>query len=55
MPNELRLHLAVLRSRQEMRAVVHAHPPAVVAMTLVGQRIGPSSGHSIFWQCISPP
>ncbi|WP_374153003.1 class II aldolase/adducin family protein [Pseudarthrobacter sp. WHRI 8279] len=54
-PNELPLHLAVLRSRHEMRAVVHAHPPAVVAITLVGQRIGPSSGPSIFRQCISPP
>jgi len=35
-PNELPLHLASLRARPDVSAVVHAHPPAVVALTLIG-------------------
>jgi 3,4-dihydroxyphthalate decarboxylase len=34
-PQELPIHTAILRARPEAAAVVHAHPPAVVAMSLV--------------------
>ncbi|NWL26739.1 aldolase [Paenarthrobacter ureafaciens] len=43
-PNELPLHLAVLSTSPKIRSVVHAHPPAVVAMTLTGQRLRPVIG-----------
>lgn len=43
-PNELPLHAEVLRTRPEVTAVVHAHPPAVVAADLAGLRIRPIVG-----------
>lgn len=43
-PNELPLHTAVLRARPDVRAVVHAHPPAVVAADLAGIRLRPIVG-----------
>ncbi|MDP9392534.1 MAG: class II aldolase/adducin family protein [Actinomycetota bacterium] len=43
-PNELSLHAEVLRSRPDVAAVVHAHPPAVVAADLAGLRIRPIVG-----------
>jgi ribulose-5-phosphate 4-epimerase/fuculose-1-phosphate aldolase len=43
-PSELPLHTAVLRLRPEVAAVVHAHPPAVVAADLAGLRIRPIIG-----------
>lgn len=35
-PNELPIHTEILRSRPEVTAVVHAHPPAVVAASVAG-------------------
>jgi ribulose-5-phosphate 4-epimerase/fuculose-1-phosphate aldolase len=35
-PQDLPIHTAILRARPEATAVVHAHPPAVVAMSLAG-------------------
>lgn len=35
-PNELPIHTAILRARPDVTAVVHAHPPAVVTMSLAG-------------------
>jgi ribulose-5-phosphate 4-epimerase/fuculose-1-phosphate aldolase len=35
-PNELPIHVEPMRRRPEITAVVHAHPPAVVAATLAG-------------------
>lgn len=43
-PNELPLHTEVLRARPEVAAVVHAHPPAVVAADLAGLAIRPVVG-----------
>ncbi|MFD1515849.1 class II aldolase/adducin family protein [Pseudonocardia yunnanensis] len=43
-PNELPLHTEVLRSRPEVRSVVHAHPFAVVAADLAGLAIRPMLG-----------
>ncbi|MGH3589194.1 MAG: class II aldolase/adducin family protein [Pseudonocardia sp.] len=43
-PNELPLHLAVLRARPDVNAVVHAHPPAVVAADLAGLPVRPILG-----------
>lgn len=43
-PNELPLHTGVLRSRPEVAAVVHAHPPDVVAADLAGLGIRPIIG-----------
>lgn len=43
-PNELLLHTEVLRARPDANAVVHAHPPAVVAADLAGIRIRPVVG-----------
>jgi ribulose-5-phosphate 4-epimerase/fuculose-1-phosphate aldolase len=43
-PNELPLHTEVLRSRPDVTAVVHAHPPQVVAADLAGIRIRPIVG-----------
>jgi len=43
-PNELPLHTEVLRTRPEVAAVVHAHPPAVVAADLAGLGIRPIVG-----------
>ncbi|TDD81337.1 class II aldolase/adducin family protein [Actinomadura darangshiensis] len=43
-PNELPLHTEVLRARPDVQAVVHAHPPAVVAADLAGLAIRPVIG-----------
>ena len=43
-PNELPLHTEVLRARPDVHAVVHAHPPAVVAADLAGVAIRPILG-----------
>ncbi|MEV6639468.1 class II aldolase/adducin family protein [Amycolatopsis sp. NPDC051371] len=43
-PNELPLHTEVLRTRGDVRAVVHAHPPEVVAADLAGVAIRPVVG-----------
>lgn len=43
-PNELPLHSGVLRARPDDRAVVHAHPPRVVAADLAGIRVRPILG-----------
>lgn len=43
-PTELPLHTEVLRQRPDDQAVVHAHPPAVVAADLAGLRLGPVVG-----------
>lgn len=43
-PNELPLHTEILRSRPGVVAVVHAHPPLVVAADLAGIAIRPIVG-----------
>lgn len=43
-PNELPLHLEVLRRRSDVRAVVHAHPPGVVAFSLTDRKLLPIIG-----------
>lgn len=43
-PNELPLHTEILRNRPDVVAVVHAHPPAVVAADLAGLAIRPIVG-----------
>jgi ribulose-5-phosphate 4-epimerase/fuculose-1-phosphate aldolase len=43
-PNELPLHTEVLRTRSDVEAVVHAHPPDVVAADLAGIAIRPIVG-----------
>ncbi len=43
-PNELPLHTEVLRRRPDVSAVVHAHPPAVVAADLAGLGFRPIIG-----------
>lgn len=44
LPQELPIHLAVLRRRPEMTAVVHAHPPEVVACSIGGLALEPIFG-----------
>jgi 3,4-dihydroxyphthalate decarboxylase len=43
-PNELPLHTAALRTRDDIAAVVHAHPPRIVAADLAGIEIRPIVG-----------
>ncbi|MGH6656331.1 MAG: class II aldolase/adducin family protein [Actinocrinis sp.] len=43
-PNELPIHTAVLRARPETTVVVHAHPPAVVAFSLLDRPLEPIYG-----------
>jgi 3,4-dihydroxyphthalate decarboxylase len=43
-PNELALHVEVLRAQPDVAAVVHVHPPAVVAADLAGLAIRPIVG-----------
>lgn len=43
-PHELPLHTEILRARPDVRAVVHAHPEAVVALDLAGQAVRPIVG-----------
>lgn len=44
LPQELPIHLAVMRTRPEAAAVVHAHPPDVVACSIGGLRLEPIFG-----------
>ena len=44
LPSELPIHTALLASRPDCAAVVHAHPPAVVACTVVGADLRPVAG-----------
>jgi len=43
-PNELPIHVEVMRARPDVHAVVHAHPPAVVAADLAGVPLLPLVG-----------
>ncbi|HEX4832738.1 MAG TPA: class II aldolase/adducin family protein [Trebonia sp.] len=43
-PNELPIHREVLRARPDVQAVVHVHPPAVVAADLAGLTLAPVVG-----------
>jgi ribulose-5-phosphate 4-epimerase/fuculose-1-phosphate aldolase len=43
-PNELPIHTEVMRARPDVTAVVHAHPPAVVTLSLVGAPLLPIYG-----------
>lgn len=43
-PNELPIHGETLRRRTELGAVVHAHPPAVVACSIAGLELRPIFG-----------
>jgi ribulose-5-phosphate 4-epimerase/fuculose-1-phosphate aldolase len=43
-PNELPIHGEVLRARPEVAAVVHVHPPSVVAADLAGLPLRPIIG-----------
>lgn len=43
-PNELPLHTEVLRARPDVDAVLHAHPPAVVAADLADLQVRPIVG-----------
>lgn len=43
-PNELPLHTELYRRRTDLRAVVHAHPPQVVAADLAGLTVRPIVG-----------
>lgn len=38
------LHTEILRTRVDVRSVVHAHPAAVVALDLAGERVRPVVG-----------
>jgi ribulose-5-phosphate 4-epimerase/fuculose-1-phosphate aldolase len=44
LPSELPIHTALLAARPDCAAVVHAHPPAVVACTVVGAELRPVAG-----------
>ncbi len=37
--SELKMHLAVYKKRPEVKAVVHAHPPYVTALTVAGESL----------------
>ena len=43
-PNELPIHRVLLRRRPDVTAVVHAHPPAVVAYSLLDRPLLPVYG-----------
>jgi L-fuculose-phosphate aldolase len=40
-PSEISLHLGAYRAREEIAAVIHAHPPHATAFALVGRTIDP--------------
>jgi ribulose-5-phosphate 4-epimerase/fuculose-1-phosphate aldolase len=44
LPNEFPIHSQVLRARPDVDAVVHVHPPAVVACELAGLQLRPIIG-----------
>jgi len=43
-PNELPIHVEILRARPDVHAVVHAHPPTVVVADLAGVPLLPMFG-----------
>ncbi len=44
-------HQAIYHARPDAGAVVHAHPPRTIALSLIGQTIGPVHNNSVmFWQ-----
>ena len=43
-PNELPIHTMVMRRRPDVTAVVHAHPPMTVALSLIGVPLLPIYG-----------
>lgn len=43
-PNEIFIHQEILRARPDVDAVLHAHPPAVVAADLAGLKLKPIVG-----------
>lgn len=43
-PNELPIHVEILRARPDVNSVVHVHPPAVVAADLAGLPLRPIVG-----------
>jgi ribulose-5-phosphate 4-epimerase/fuculose-1-phosphate aldolase len=43
-PNELPIHVEILRARPDVNAVVHAHPPTVVVADLAGVPLLPMIG-----------
>lgn len=43
-PSELPIHAEILRARPDVTAVVHVHPPAVVAMSVAGLEFRPIIG-----------
>lgn len=43
-PNEFPIHREIFRARPDVQAVVHAHPPAVVAADLAGLKLRPIVG-----------
>jgi 3,4-dihydroxyphthalate decarboxylase len=44
LPNELPIHIEVLRAHRDVQAVVHAHPPAVIAADLADVPLLPLVG-----------
>ena len=55
LPNELPIHLACYRDDPDVRAVVHAHPPAVSPPTSPASRSCRSSGRTTSRRPASPP
>ena len=43
-PNEIHIHTEILRARPDVNVVLHAHPPAVVALDLAGLELAPVVG-----------
>lgn len=43
-PNELPIHVEIMRQRTDVTAVVHAHPPAVVAVSIADLALRPIVG-----------
>lgn len=43
-PNEIHIHTEILRARPDVDVVLHAHPPAVVALDLAGLELTPVVG-----------
>ncbi|MEU4482642.1 class II aldolase/adducin family protein [Micromonospora sp. NPDC023966] len=43
-PNEIHIHTEILRARPDVDVVLHAHPPAIVALDMVGLSLVPVVG-----------
>ena len=43
-PNEIPIHTEILKARPDVEAVLHAHPPAIVALDLAGLALAPVVG-----------